>query len=181
MIEKKGVKKMNYFNIQKKLIQSKINLKNWYKETITDWTYIDCISFKLDRIDTFIHNLNFQNNISFKKKCDFKINYISYDKNNQLSSVYFLDKKSRTIIRISKHWSNSFIEQTNGQMDLWYSYFWKYTKNIKIDFNCGNIKTCYWNLIIKNGSDFIEDIIKNDNEDTAIIAIAHLSDFKKKI
>lgn len=173
---------MNYFNIQKKLLQSKLTLKNWYKDTITNWVYVDCLDFNLENINYYVNNLNFQNNKSFKIKCDFKINHISYDKNDELSSVYFLDKKTKTIMRISKHWSNSFIEQTSSQkMDLWYSYFWKYTKNIKIDFNCESIRTCYWNLIIKNGTDFIEDIIKNDNEDTAIMAIAHLSDFEKKI
>lgn len=120
-------------------MKEKITFKNYYLETKGVFTFIG-------NIDLFYVSSKwglkiqpqyyFKNEISKTLKIDAKLikhNFTSFNDFYKSGSIYFEIKGTSKLIRISDHWSKS---------------------NLKYVNECGDIRSCWWELNMKNKNQF---------------------------
>lgn len=163
----------NFYN--KKRLNYKITLKNWFKNTKGSWKFLKIIEINLENAKKEIEEINKNFDLNFD------LNFVSKNKNNEISSIYFIDKKIKWIIRISDHWSktvnynNEDFEDFEDLEDL------EDLENLNL--NCKNIKSCFWNLKIDSEFEFKKNLenLKFNFEKKAIIAIIDMKDLKSSL
>lgn len=140
------IRRISWFKKDKK-----INSKNWFQNTKGSWTFLGILDLEneidvnsylgTDGLIDWTHNFE-------KWDKNWKLNYVSKNNYDEVSSVYWINTKLKKIIRLSKHWSDFRIDNKELNEESWDKVTTKCYLND--DIICNNIRSCWWNLNFDN-------------------------------